>query len=417
MDELMSFIQGILNLGAPVMLPVVICLLGLFFRLKLGEAIKAGLLVGIGFQGLNLVVGLMMTAIDPVIQYYSKMGSGYTTLDIGFAAVGGASWTVPFALFTIPVIIGINLLFIKLKWTKVMNIDVWNYIHFLIPGAMAYALSGNVLLGFGLTIVLSVTVLFVGQYIAPKWSEYFGLEGTTCTTFNLITLCYPIGVLVNKIIDKIPGLNKINLDIQGIEDKLGFVGDPAFIGVIIGAFLAIITKQDFGTILTVAMGMSAVMILLPRMVSIMMEGLSSIGNAASAYMRRKVGDNSNIYIGMDVALGLGDPCCITVSALAIPITILLAFLIPNMTYFPLGLLTSVCYLAPPIVMASKGNLLRSLLGMITCLAIVMFCANIFAPEATAMMSVTGVHFEGMITDVQFGANPGSILVALVSRLF
>lgn len=417
MDQVLSFFQGIINLGASVMLPIVIFLLGLLFRMKPGRAMKSGLLVGIGFQGLNLVVGLMMTAISPVVKYYEQMGTGYTTLDIGFAAVGGAAWTVPFAVFAIPAIIVLNLLFIKLRWTKVMNVDIWNYMQFLIPGAMAYALSGSAVLGFVVTIVLSVTVLFAGQLIAEKWADYFGLEGTTCTTFNLILLCYPISVLANKIVDLIPGLNKIDLDIEGIEDKFGFVGDPAFIGIVVGAFLAIITKQDLSTILTVAMGMSAVMILLPRMVSIMMEGLSSIGNAASAYMKKKVGDDADIYIGMDVALGLGDPCCITVSAIAIPITILLAFVIPNMTYFPLGLLTSVCYLAPTSVMACKGNLLRSLIATVACLGVIMFCANIFAPEATAMMSVTGVQVEGMITDVQFGANPGSILVALLSRIF
>lgn len=417
LNGLFDFIQAILNLGAAVMLPIVICILGLFFRMKAGAAVKSGLLVGIGFQGLNLIVTFMMNVVDPVIKYYEKLGSGYTTLDIGFAAVGGASWTVPFAVFVIPAALLINLLLVKLKVTKVLNIDIWNYIHFLIPGAMAYALTGNIVLGFVLTVVLSVTVLFVGQWIAPKWQETYGLEGTTCTSFNLIVLVYPIGIIVNKIIDKIPGLNKLDVNIEGMENKFGFFGDPAFIGVVVGAILGIITKQDISTILTIAVGLSAVMILMPRMVSIMMEGVTSVGNAASTYMKKKVGEDADIYIGMDVALGLGDPACITLTAIMIPMTILLSFLVPNMSYFPLGLLTSICYLTPMVVIASKGNMFRSLVACMVATYVTLFCANVFAPEGTAMMHATGVKISGMITDCQFGANPASILVALFYRLF
>ena len=40
-----------------------------------------------------------------------------------------------------------------------------------------------------------------------------------------------------------------------IESKLGFFGDPAVIGVVVGVLLGIITKQDIGTTLSIGMGM------------------------------------------------------------------------------------------------------------------------------------------------------------------
>ena len=52
MDAVFSFFKGIVDLGAAVMLPIVLIIIGLFFRMKLGQAIKSGLMVGIGFQGL-----------------------------------------------------------------------------------------------------------------------------------------------------------------------------------------------------------------------------------------------------------------------------------------------------------------------------------------------------------------------------
>ncbi|PXZ05523.1 PTS transporter subunit IIC [Gilliamella apicola] len=60
-DFFVSFFHTISELGAVVLLPIVIALLGLFFRMKIGPAIKSGLMVGIGFQGLVLALNLLMS--------------------------------------------------------------------------------------------------------------------------------------------------------------------------------------------------------------------------------------------------------------------------------------------------------------------------------------------------------------------
>ncbi|HJC50827.1 MAG TPA: PTS galactitol transporter subunit IIC [Candidatus Anaerostipes avistercoris] len=417
MDALLNFFQGFVNLGAAVMLPVVIAILGLFFRMKFGQAVKAGLLVGIGFQGLSLAVNLLTTTIQPVMDYYEEMGSGYDVLEIGFAALGGASWTVPFAVFAIPAIVIINLILVRAKITKVLNVDIWNFMHFLVPGALAYALFGSAVVGFLVTVALSVVTLFFSQWLAPKWGEFFGLEGTTCTTLAFASWVYPISYLLNKLIDKIPGVNKIDLDMDKVGEKLGIFGDPAIIGIVVGLFLSVLTKQDVSSLLTICMGIAAVMVLIPRMVGIMMEGLTPIGNAANEYMKNKLGEDEDVYIGMDIALGLGDPACITCTAIMIPLTIAMAFVIPDMRFFPLGILAEVCYLAPMCVLTGKGNIFRSLISMIIIMGLTLFFANMFAPEATQMMSVTSVDFDGMVTASHFGWNPGNIIISFIHKLF
>lgn len=119
---------------------------------------------------------------------------------------------------------------------------------------------------------------------------------------------------------------------------------------------------------------------------------------------------------MDIALGLGDPSCITCTAIMIPMTILLAFLVPDMRFFPLGILAEVCYLAPMCVMNSNGNVFRSLVCMIIVMYMTLFFANLFADEATQMMAVTGVHFDGMVTASHFGWNPGNLLISAIDKL-
>ncbi|MDQ0205090.1 PTS transporter subunit IIC [Pectinatus haikarae] len=417
MEMLLTFFQSFMSLGAAVLLPFVICILGLFFRMKIGQAIEAGLFVGIGFQGLCLAVNLLIGTVKPIMHYYEALGTGYNVLEIGFAALGGAAWTVPFAVLAIPSIVIINLILVRLKITKVLNVDIWNFMHFLVPGALAYALFDSAVIGFAVTIFLSVITLFFAEWAAPKWGKFFGLEGTTTTCLSFIAFAYPVTVLLNKIIDKMPVLNKIDVDMGLIEDKLGVFGRPAIIGILVGTFLSLLTGQSFGSTLTICMGVAAAMLLIPRMVSIMMEGLSPIGTHANSYMKSKIGKDADVYIGMDIALGLGDPACITATAIMIPVTIILVFLVPDMHFFPLGLLAEICYLSPMCVLGSNGNIFRTLISMTALMYMTLFFANMFAPEATQMMSVTGVHFDGIVTASHFGWNPGNLIVSFIHRLF
>lgn len=414
---MLEVIQAIMNLGAAVMLPIVMTILGLIFRMKIGKALKAGLMIGIGFTGLQVIINLMMATVEPAINYYRGMdSSGFTTVDVGWAAIGAASWSVPFAAIAVLLIVGINIVLVLLKWTKVLNVDIWNFIHFLIPGTLAYAITGNFWIGLVITVGLSVVSLFVAQWIAPMWQKFYGLEGTTCTTLSYITFPLPMAIGFNWLIDRIPVVRDIDISLEKVSDKLGFFGDTAFIGLIVGALLGVLTQQPWQTVLAMGIGIAAVLVLLPKMVSVMMEGLSAIGQGAQAFMKRRLGDKHELYIGMDVALSLGDPTAITTTVILIPLAILFAFLIPGMTYFPVGLLTGIVYMVPMFSLASKGNLFRTLLSSAIFLYIVLFFANVFAPEATLMMNATGVSVDGQVTDGFFGYNLANVIISALHRL-
>lgn len=47
----MDIINSIISLGASVMMPVIFFIIALCFGVKIGTAFKAGMLVGIGFEG------------------------------------------------------------------------------------------------------------------------------------------------------------------------------------------------------------------------------------------------------------------------------------------------------------------------------------------------------------------------------
>ncbi len=84
MEMIAAGLQWFVNLGASVMLPILLFIFALILRIKPGKAFKAGLTVGIGFIGLNLVITLLTENLGPaahtmVRNFVLHLG----TLDIG----------------------------------------------------------------------------------------------------------------------------------------------------------------------------------------------------------------------------------------------------------------------------------------------------------------------------------------------
>lgn len=415
MDTLYNIVKSITDMGATAILPIIIAILGLVFRMKVGSAIKSGLLVGVGFLGLTLVVDLLNSSLKPAVDYYAEIGSGFTIADIGWPAVGAASWVAPFAALAIPLGLILNLLLVRLRWTKTLNVDIWNYMHFLIPGALAYFLFGSFWLGLGVTLVMSVIALFVGDLIAPKWQEYFGLEGTTSTTIIYSAWGYPVPWLVNKIIDLIPGVNKWNISLNKINKRIGVLGEPVIIGFLVGVILGLITKRPVTETFQMAIGIAGVMVLMPKVVGVMMDGLSPIGKSAKDFMVKRMGENSQLNVGMDIALGLGDPTTITTTVVSIPIVMLCALVLPGVQFFPIGLLMSITYISVMCTLTSKGNLFRSIVSSVVFCIITFYLAGYIAPGATQMLTSAGVKLDGLGTDVTF-SEPWNLLIYWIHTL-
>ncbi len=399
MEILGQIFKTIINIGATALLPIIIFILGLIFRMKIGDAIKSGLTVGIGFMGLTLVVNLLTSSLKPAVEYYSKLGTGYTITDIGWPAVGAASWVAPFAGLAILLGIIINIILVRIGWTKTMNVDIWNYMHFLIPGSLAYVLFNNFWIGLSVTVGMSIASLFIGDKLANKWQEYFGLEGTTCTTIIYTAWVMPFAWMINKLIDFIPGLNKVDLNLDKVNKKLGVFGDSSVIGTIVGLLLALLTKQNLANTVTMGIGIASVMVLMPKMVGVLMEGISPVGKAARTTMSNQMGKKTNLNIGMDIALGLGDPTTETATVITIPLVIICALLLPNIKLFPVGLLMSIIYISVAGTLMTKGNLFRTIIiGVIFC-SVTLYLEAYVAPGATKMIQTGGVHVGGLSSDL------------------
>ena len=96
-----------------------------------------------------------------------------------------------------------------------------------------------------------------------------------------------------------------------------------------------------------------------------------------------------IYIGLDSAVILGHPTTLTASMILIPITLMIAFVLPGNRTIPVGDLVAINFFVAVATAIHKGSLRRTLLsGTVTTSVMLMVC-SFFAPAFTELARRTG----------------------------
>lgn len=416
MEQLLKVVKWVLGLGAATLLPIIILGVGLLFGMKPARALRSGFFIGIGFQGLNLVISLLTTTLKPITDaMVSAAGIQLDVLDCGWEMTSAAAWATPYAALVVPLGLVLNVLLLRLKFTKTLNVDIWNYWHFLFASALAYVITGSFLWGLFVALAFSVVCLKAADWLAPIWQKYWDLEGTSCTTLGNTANLGVMSAVFNKILDFIPGINKVNITPEGIQKKAGALGEPMFLGAIVGGLIAAVARQTPDVILKTAVTVSAVMVLMPRMVQLLMEGLRPIALAAQEKMKASMKDGSSVMIGMDVALGLGDPCVISTTVIMIPIKLLLAFILPGNRYLPLASLASPYYPVFPSAFA-KGNIFKAVLICTLITVVTMYLGTWFAVPSTEAVRWAGINLpEGQLVAGAYGIHQ-AIAIAVSKAL-
>lgn len=398
-------INYIIDMGASVMLPIVIAIISICLGIKIGKAIRAGLMIGVGFVGLSLIVDMMNAQLGPAAQAMSeRFGLTLSVVDIGWPGASPMTWASNIATVAIPIAILVNVIMLLLKWTKTVNIDIWNIWHMTFTGAIAYAVTGQFWIGILGVIVHAMIAYKLGDLWAPLMQDYFELDGLT-VPHGTAAYMGPIACVVDAIIEKIPGLRDIDLTADTLQDKVGVFAEPIVIGGILGAGIGFLAGYDVQTALPLGIKMSAVMVLMPKIVKCIMDGLLPLTEQAKALLTKHFG-NSEFFIGMDPAVLLGDPQVVTVGLLFIPLTLLIAVLVPGNRVLPFGDLATIGFFIAIAVAVHKGNLFRSLISGTAIMTMTIWIANQTIPWLTALAQTTGTTTgSNLVAALDQGGSP------------
>lgn len=421
MDVLAGIFSWISGLSSIVFIPIIICIMGVCFGVKPGTAVRSALMMGGGILAITTISSMMIEYITPMGNaLIENAGIHNDVLDVGVAPVFGAVMQLPFFVFLYPIGLLVNAIMIKFRWTKTVNVDFLNLFAIILPALPIYLLTGNVIVTLVVSVIVYVFSLKVADLTAPLYQKYYGLEGVSLThPFDVFSMV--VGLGINWIIEHVPGLNKVNVRIADIHEKIGLLGDPAFLSFAVGTILGLIAQMGFNASVSIGMALACVTYIFPRAVGVIMEGLSPVSEKMREGMF-KLFKIENANVGMDTAILAGYPEAVATGAFAIPIVLALYFILPGVRMIPSGealMLAATMGVLLPLAgpKDKKGNAFRALIMLVVITTIKFYGAMIMAPLATDLAVATGMVAEGAtVTSSIMGAWP-TIIVYYITNLF
>lgn len=399
-DFISSVSAFLTGLGVPVFLPIIITAISLIFGAKFKKAIIAGLTFGAAYIGLNLVIGLMITTVSPMVEIMTaSFGIKKDILDVGWAVGSAIAYSTPCGALIIVVSVGVNVLMLLTKTTKTLNVDIWNFWNHAFTASVVYIISDNLLVGLFAGGVHAALCLVIADRTAERVQQFYNVPGVSIPHGFAVTT-FPIIATVNWILDRVPVVKDITWDEQHIQEKWGVFGSPLVLGTALGLILGCIAGywNNPAKLLNAAVSLGAVMMIIPKFISLFMESLTVVSDAAKKYMKQRFGDRE-FYIGLDSAILIGHPVTIAAAIILIPIVIVLSMVLPGNQVVAFGDLASLAYFVALVPCLSGGNLFRSIISGIVIMSIVLLICTSFGSSMTTMAVNAGYQLPSSNVEI------------------
>lgn len=396
MGFLSTAVGWLLGLGSSVIVMLVLILLGLIFRVGWQKALRGGITTGVGLAGLFLVVNVIVGALQPAVaEMATRFGIQKALVDVNWADAGIA-WGWPGIAGLILSILVVNIVMIFFKLTKTLWVDVWSYWHGSALAGFVWALTGgNVWLGILAGVIYLVCGSLMSDMTAKKYQEFNDMPGigVPCgTTVQASLFAMP----VVWVLDRIPGIKDWDASPEGIKKNFGIVGEPGVLGFLLGVVIGIFsygtTTGDLGVakILGLGMNVAVMMMILPRMVSIIAEGIVPITMSIVQFMRERFKDRE-IYVAVDCAVLLGHPAVMASTIILFPLLVLLAAVLPGVQMLPIASLAVVPFWAGAVVPYTKGNVVKTVIVLLLYAIPFMYISTLTATSHTAAFQMMGQY--------------------------
>lgn len=426
MKPVIDFIMYIVGLGPTVLIPIIMLIFGLCVRVPFTKALRGGLMVGIGFIGLNATVSILTDVMNPAIKNMIQvMHLNLQVIDVGWPSASAIAYGTAVGVSMIPLGIAINILMLITRTTSTIDVDIWDFWHFAFSGSLVYALTKDIILSLFLASVNMIVIMVIADRTAPLSEKYLGLPGISIP-HGYAGSFVPIAIVFNWIIDKIPGINKIHMDAKDFNKKFGSWGEPTLLGFAIGIIIGILAygfipgmtiATKLGKIMLMGVTLSAVMIITPKMAALLLQGVVPVSDAIQTFIQKKFAGKRKIYIGMDTAVGIGSPVVLACATLMIPVALLFAFILPGNQFLPTIGLVGFVFMFPLIVSVTHGDFFRSfIIGAIN-VVIGLWIGTNLAPLITKC--ARAAHFaipkgSSLISSIDYGSNPFPWLIVQIA---
>jgi len=381
-----DIIQYILNLGPAIFLPFLMLIIGLIIRMRFSKALSAALTLGVAFLGMSVILDFMFGAISPAANAFVKnTGIQLNALDLGWTPTAAIAWAWPYAFLMFPIQIAINLIMLALGWTNCLNVDMWNVWNKVFTGVLVAGITGSLPIAF---VVCAIQVIFElknADLTQKRVYEITNIPGIALP--HCLALTGVILAPLNRLLDFIPGINKIKLDANGLKEKLGLFSENHILGFLVGLLIALFAKYNFKDTMTLAMKAATALVLFPMVAGLFMKALAPISEAAAEFMKARF-PGREFYIGLDWPFLAGQPALWVTAIVLVPVMLLISVILPGNITLPFGGILNIC-LAPTALIVTGGDLFRMIILGIIATPLYLWVGSYFAPVITDLAKQVG----------------------------
>jgi PTS system galactitol-specific IIC component len=406
-EILKTALAAFFSFKAYVMLPLVIFVLALIVGMKVGQAALSALKVAVGFAGIFLIFDFFVASIGPAVQsLIARRGLDYPVLDVGWPPLAAITWASKIAPLSIPLVLAINLGMLAAGVTRTLGIDVWNYWHYALIGALLQQVTGSFWIGLAATSLIAVYSLKMADWSAPLVEQVAGLQGISITTLSVNGL-YPYALAVDSLLERIPGVRRLAWRPEAGRGGVGILSEPMILGVAIGVFLGLLAGYRVRQVLELAIHVAAVMFLLPHCGNLIGAGMQPFNLQLKAAIQKVFPHRLGLTVGMDSGVLMGLQSVIVTGLVLMPVSLGLAFVIPGNKTIPLGDLANLVSVLALVVLATRGNVFRAVLAGVPIVIGYLLIATSLAPLFTRLAAQAGsaTSYSGPITAFTDGGNP------------
>ena len=406
--------------GAPVFVPVVIFIIARILGVKNRKAFMSALTAGIGLAGFNLIIGAYGPIVTPVItSMVNNANINLPVFDFGWQAAAIVAYSTEVGMVWLGVCLLLQTALFLLKWTNIFQPgDLWNNYSYMIWGSITFLVTGSWLYALAVMALQMLYTQVFGEMIQKRWSTYYKYPGCTIASLHTVSVA-PFAIAMDWLLNKL-GLYKIKADPSSLRDRLGLIGEPMTLGLILGIFIGILgnlgnlgTLAAWGQIAYLGIATAAVMAIFPKISGIFASSFTAITEASKKSVRGK--GQEGWYLSVNDATGYGESATLITGILLIPITLIVAFILPGNEVMPLIDLLAIGYIIQPIIACSNGNMVKSIISGTVWMAFALLAGTYAAPTFTEIALSQGVVLgEGvaLITSLATICQPVAFLIFL-----
>jgi galactitol PTS system EIIC component len=408
MELITAAVNAFFQFKAYVMLPLIILIIAAIIRMPVRDALLSALKLAAGFAGIFIAFEFFIENINPAVKSLAETRNlDLPILDVGWPPLAAITWASPVTHLSIPIIIAINVLMIWTKTAKTIYIDIWNYWHFALVGALIFSMNSSFPIALAATALIAVYTIKLSEWTAPEVEREVGIKGLAVSPLSSTGLL-PYAVGVNWLINHIPGLRKLDYNPHKHgDDKPSMLSEPMVIGIIVGLLLGIAAGYSVKLVLELSVHIAAVMFILPKCGSLIGEGMGNVSAKLRERIQNRFPGRSGLSVALDAGAVMHHKSILTTGLILMPISVLIALFLPGNGTLPIGDLPSLISQVSVIVLISRGNVIRSVIAGIPLVIGYLLIATRLAPMITRLSHEVGASFptDTQITAFTDGGNP------------